>query len=83
MQPEPKIIPFEKWKEMNEIIKDIAEEKCEECDGDGITICCECQSEIECEYCDGDGYITEGLTRYSYKNRVTMDKELWKQCLIN
>ena len=57
----------------------VTKEKCEWCDGIGISECDECVSEIECPDCNGSGKVNIG--RQEYNKQLVKDKKAVEEFL--
>lgn len=69
----PKVLSHEEWAELNPGL--VGEEICNNCDGEGITMCGECYSELECNTCNGIGQIEGNYVLY--KDQVKYDLAKW------
>jgi hypothetical protein len=62
-------------------------DKCENCGGDGICTCIDCDAEHQCGQCKGNGYIENKAQiigkEYSYKRRIKIGQNIYNSTFMD
>lgn len=68
-------ISFDAWLEKQNAEE--MEQECPQCNGDGLSVCCECGSLSSCSRCDETGVVS--LARKIYREQMRADDDKLKR----